>query len=151
MKKVILFLVLSLGLLSEADAGSFIYPFDQIAAPSCRFSTWSTLTGDCKIPLPRIVGANYAKYKTDTTYRRIYSVLYEGTYDYDWDVGYGSHEGVDIATSAGTPVRAIGDGNVVVAGSLSGWGNTVSIKHKLADGRYIWSNYAHLSKILVSK
>ncbi|MDD5376733.1 MAG: M23 family metallopeptidase [Candidatus Gracilibacteria bacterium] len=151
MKRSFLSFFLFLVGIQAASAGSFVYPLDQIAAPSCRFSTWASLGSDCKIPLPRIIGADYTKYKTDTMYRRIYSVLWEGTYDYGWDVGYGSHEGVDIATSAGTPVRSIGDGNVVVAGWLAGWGNTVSIKHKLADGRYIWSNYSHLSKINVAK
>ncbi|MDD2891762.1 MAG: M23 family metallopeptidase [Candidatus Gracilibacteria bacterium] len=137
--------------IQSAVAGSFVYPLDQIAKPSCRFSTWGTLDNGCKMTLPRIEGADYVKYKNNTDYRRIYSVLWEATYDYGWDVGYGSHGGVDISTSAGTPVRSIGDGEVVTAGWLAGWGNTVSIKHKLADGRYIWSNYAHLSKIFVSK
>ena len=59
--------------------------------------------------------------------------------------------GVDIATSEGTPVRAIGDGEVVVAGWQNGWGNTVSIKHTLSDGTKIWSNYAHLSAISTTK
>lgn len=136
---------------SSASAGAFIYPFDKIASPSCRFSAWSTLGPECKIDLPRITGADYAKFKTNTTYRRIYSVLWGATYDYGWDVGFGSHGGVDIATSAGTPVRSIGDGEVVVAGWVNGWGNVVSIKHKLADGRFIYSNYAHLSKIIAVK
>lgn len=151
MKKAFLFLLCSLALFSEATAGSFIYPFDQVASPACRFSAWSTLSPGCKIALPRIAGAEYSKFKDDKNYRRIYSVLWGSTYDYGWDTGYGSHGGVDIATSAGTPVRAIGDGEVVVAGSLAGWGSTVSIKHRLADGRYIWSNYAHLSKIIAQK
>jgi hypothetical protein len=54
---------------------------------------------------------------------------------------------VDIATSAGTPVRSIGEGTVVVAGWESGWGNVVAVKHTLSDGTVIYSNYAHLSKI----
>jgi murein DD-endopeptidase MepM/ murein hydrolase activator NlpD len=79
----------------------------------------------------------------------VYTVLWEGTYDYGWDVGQGSHMGVDIATSLGTPVYAIGDGEVLVAGWQSGWGNTISIKHTLDDGSNIYSNYAHLSAISV--
>ena len=39
----------------------------------------------------------------------------------------------------------------MIAGWLNGWGNVVSIKHTLADGTKIWSNYAHLSKISVTK
>lgn len=56
---------------------------------------------------------------------------------------------MDIATSAGTPVRSIGDGNVVYAGWLNGWGNVVTVKHTLSDKTVIYSNYAHLSKILI--
>ena len=137
-----------------ADGGSgttFVYPFAQIAVPSCRFSEWSTLGDDCRMSIPRIEGADYTRYSSNSMYRRIYTVLWEGTYDYGWDVGHGSHEGVDIATSLGTPVQAIGDGVVVVAGWESGWGNVVSIRHTLADGTNIWSSYAHLSKILVGK
>lgn len=101
--------------------------------------------------LPRIEGANYSAYKDNTLYRRVYSVLWGATYDYGWDTGFGGHMGVDIATSEGTPVRAIGDGEVVVAGFQNGWGNVVSIKHTLSDGTKIWSNYAHLSAISVTK
>lgn len=151
MKK--LFLTLSFLLLSAdiASAGSFVYPFDMIAKPACRFAPWGTLNGDCKMTLPRIEKADYTKYKTDTTYRRIYSVLYGSTYTYGWDVGFGSHQGIDIATSQGTPVRSIGDGEVISASMQNGWGNTVSIKHKLANGTYVYSNYAHLSKIIATK
>ena len=39
----------------------------------------------------------------------------------------------------------------MVAGFQSGWGNVVSIKHTLSDGTKIWSNYAHLSAISVTK
>ena len=87
----------------------------------------------------------------DPLYRRVYSVLWGATYDYGWDRGNGSHGGVDIATAAGTPVRSIGDGTVVTAGFLTGWGNVVTVKHTLADNTVIYSDYAHLSKILVAK
>jgi hypothetical protein len=134
-----------------AHAGNFVYPFEKIAAPSCKWNVWSTLSDDCKIDLPKIAGADYAKYEKNQTYRRIYSVLWGTTYDYGWDLGLGSHLGVDIATSAGTPVRSIGDGEIITAGWSNGWGNVVTVKHFLADKTVIYSNYAHLSKILVTK
>lgn len=138
-------------IIDGARAAGFVYPFDTIAKPSCRFSAWSTLGDDCKMQIPRITAADYTNYKNNTEYRRIYSVLWWATYTYGWDSGYGSHAGVDIATALGTPVRSIWDGTVVVAGSLSGWWNTVSVKHILSDGKAVYSNYAHLSKIGVSK
>ncbi|MDD2487749.1 MAG: M23 family metallopeptidase [Candidatus Gracilibacteria bacterium] len=150
MKKIIIGLLLSASFY-QASAGNFIYPFDKVANPKCRFSSWSSLGSECKIDLPRIANADYTKYKTDSTYRKVYSILWGATYNYGWDVGYGSHLGVDIATSAGTPVRSIGDGEVVNAGWLAGWGNTVSIRHRLSSGKDIYSNYSHLNKIIAKK
>lgn len=39
------------------------------------------------------------------------------------------HAGTDYAAASGTPVRAIGDGVVVAAGRMSGYGNMVDIRH----------------------
>ena len=90
-KYIFLIFFLFLGIQS-ASAGSFVYPFDQIAKPACRYSPWGTLDDGCKMALPHISGADYAKYKDNKEYRRIYSVLWGATYTYGWDVGYGSHE-----------------------------------------------------------
>lgn len=151
MKKYLFSFCVFLAGMQHAFAGSFVYPFDQIAKPSCRFSAWGMLDDGCKMALPRITGADYTRFKDNKEYRRIYSVLWGATYTYGWDIGYGSHGGVDIATAQGTPVRSIGDGEVVSAGWQSGWGNVISIKHTLADGKAIYSNYAHLSKTSVTK
>ncbi|WP_256105570.1 LysM peptidoglycan-binding domain-containing M23 family metallopeptidase [Streptomyces sp. ODS05-4] len=61
-----------------------------------------------------------------------------------WSSGY--HTGVDFAASTGTPVKAVGPGTVVSAGSGGAYGNEVVIKHE--DGNY--SQYAHLSSLGVS-
>lgn len=155
MKKLILagcLFFLGIGITSTVSAADFGYPFVEIAKPACRKDAWSTLGADCKMALPRIVGADYQKYKGDTQFRRIYTVLWGATYDYGWDVGLGSHMGVDIATSAGTPVLSIADGTVVKSDFNSGgWGNYVTIKHTLADKTVIYSNYAHLSAKSVNK
>lgn len=150
-KTVLFFFAFFIAGAHSVSAGSFVYPFDRIAKPACRYSPWGTLDDGCKMALPRITGADYGKFKDDKEYRRIYSVLWGATYNYGWDVGFGSHGGVDIATAQGTPVRSIGDGEVVSAGWQSGWGNVVAIKHTLADGKSIYSNYAHLSKTSVTK
>ena len=52
------------------------------------------------------------------------------------------HRAIDYAAPQGTPVVAIADGEVTVAGSEGGLGITVEIEH----GQYK-SQYAHLSKI----
>ena len=51
-----------------------------------------------------------------------------------------NHRGTDYAASSGTPVRAIGDGVVVTAGRMSGFGNVIDLRH--ANG--FVSRYGHL-------
>lgn len=58
---------------------------------------------------------------------------------------------MDIATSAGTPVLSIADGEVVESNFSSGWGNYITIKHTLADNTNIYSNYGHLSRRILNK
>lgn len=58
----------------------------------------------------------------------------------------GTHTGLDIATSAGTPIRAASSGTVVHAGWSGGYGYLVKIQHTDAIQTY----YAHCSKIYVS-
>ena len=50
------------------------------------------------------------------------------------------HKGTDYAASAGTPVRAIGEGTVIRAGWGSGYGNVLEIRHR--NG--FVSRYGHL-------
>ncbi len=40
-----------------------------------------------------------------------------------------AHKGVDFAAPIGTPVRAAGDGKVIVAGRQNGYGNVVILQH----------------------
>ncbi len=57
-----------------------------------------------------------------------------------------SHRAIDYAAALGSPVRSVGDGQVVYAGwNSSGYGNMVSIRHN----ETFTTNYAHLSKIYV--
>ncbi|MDD5769999.1 MAG: M23 family metallopeptidase [Candidatus Gracilibacteria bacterium] len=125
----------------------FVYPIKTISKVDCRFQDFSTLGDECKMPLPILKTLDYEKYKNDyNLYRRVYTILWGSTYDYGWDVGNGGHGGVDIATAKGTPIYAITDGKVVLAKNIVGRGNTVKIEH-IVNGRKVYSNYAHLSKI----
>ena len=51
-----------------------------------------------------------------------------------------AHKGTDYAASAGTPVRAIGDGVVVRAGWSGGYGNMLELRHR---NGYV-TRYGHL-------
>ncbi|WP_413739390.1 murein DD-endopeptidase MepM [Sodalis sp. RH14] len=55
------------------------------------------------------------------------------------------HRGVDFAMPVGTPVLAVGDGEVVVSKNGDGAGNYVAIRH----GRQYTTRYMHLKKLLV--
>jgi Peptidase family M23/Putative peptidoglycan binding domain len=56
------------------------------------------------------------------------------------------HTGTDYPAVTGAPVLAAGDGTVVSAGGIAGYGNLVVLAH----GSGVTSWYAHLSRILVS-
>lgn len=53
-----------------------------------------------------------------------------------------AHKGVDYAAPTGTPIRATGDGRIVLRGQHGGYGNTVIIQH---GSRYS-TLYAHMSR-----
>ncbi|WP_436738204.1 M23 family metallopeptidase [Streptomyces sp. BBFR102] len=58
-----------------------------------------------------------------------------------WSTGL--HTGVDFVVPTGTPVKAIGPGEVLAAGAGGAYGNQVVIRHE--DGTF--SQYAHLSQV----
>ncbi len=62
-----------------------------------------------------------------------------------WSSGY--HTGVDFPVGTGTPVYAVGDGQVFDTGYNSAYGNFVEIYH----GNNVYSFYAHASSVSVSK
>lgn len=125
------------------------YPLKEISKPWCRFLSWAEHNQNCIIELPRIENADYKKYINDINYRIIYSVLWTSTYENWWDVWYWSHIWVDIASAKWTPVYSIFDWEIVVAKNLAWRWNTVVIKHFI-NWKYIYSVYAHLSKIEIN-
>ena len=59
-----------------------------------------------------------------------------------------AHQGIDIGSPNGTPIKAAADGTVTFAGyTTGGYGNLVVISH----GNNIETYYGHASKIYVSK
>lgn len=127
---------------------SLVYPTDQVSKIECRTQEWSTLSDACKIKLPIIEGADYAKYATNTVYTDTYTVLFGGNYLSGWDMEKGSHYGIDLASSRGTPLYAIAQGKVYYAGPQAGYGNVVKIQF-LYNGKMYFATYGHMDQILV--
>ncbi len=79
--------------------------------------------------------------------------------EFDWPVQGGKltsrfgprwgrmHEGIDIGARAGTPIRSVGDGEVIYASRLGGYGNVVIVKH----GAGVATFYAHNRRNRVKK
>lgn len=63
-----------------------------------------------------------------------------------------NHTGIDFAVPIGTPICACYDGEVIVVKELNySYGYYVVIKHKLEDGKTIYTLYAHNSVLLVKQ
>jgi murein DD-endopeptidase MepM/ murein hydrolase activator NlpD len=77
--------------------------------------------------------------RTPVNFRRITSVF--GLREHPIFGTWRNHTGTDYAAPMGTPVRAIGDGVVVNAGWMGGYGRVIDIRH--ANG--FVSRYGHLS------
>jgi murein DD-endopeptidase MepM/ murein hydrolase activator NlpD len=76
----------------------------------------------------------------------------DGTYRYGSTMGgrFQQHQGVEFNNPAGTPVRAIGDGQVVFAGAAEQGANTVAILHdRRLDNSFVFSTYYHNTSIAV--
>lgn len=62
-------------------------------------------------------------------------------------LGYNKmHKGIDFAASTGTPIYAAGDGVVLKAGRVNGYGNYVKLRH---NGQ-LSTAYGHMSRIAVA-
>ena len=55
-----------------------------------------------------------------------------------------THAGCDMGAASGSPILAVMDGTVVDTGNAGGYGNMVTIRHKLANGKTVYSRYAHM-------
>lgn len=148
MKKIIkiLFWICLYLFVLNANA-QIVYPIQTMSKPECRFQNYSSLWSDCIQNLPILKTKDYITYKNDyNIYRRIYTVLWWASYTYWWDVWYGWHSWVDIATAKWTPVYSITDWTVLYAWNVAWRWNVVKISH-IINWKTIYSWYAHLSKI----
>jgi murein DD-endopeptidase MepM/ murein hydrolase activator NlpD len=74
------------------------------------------------------------------------------TYTYGSTMGgnFQQHQGVEFNVPEGTPIHAIGDGEVVLSGEAEAGALTVVIRHdEPIDGQVVWSTYFHNSELTV--
>lgn len=86
--------------------------------------------------------------KNPVSYKYISSGYTSGLrYISAFDISTG-HRAIDYAAASGSPVRTVGEGQVISAGwNKQGYGNFISIRHNETFS----TNYAHLSKIYVRR
>lgn len=130
---------------------AWTYPVKQVSKPTakCKFNLWKDLWPACKVNLPKLTPKDYKTKVKDMFYRRIYTVLWASSYKYWWDQLNWTHLWVDIATSKWTPVYSIWDGKVVFVWWKKWRWKVIIIRHRF-KWKYIYSNYTHLSKIVVT-
>jgi hypothetical protein len=79
----------------------------------------------------------------DPAYFKLFNVWHTGE---DWN-GRGGGD-----TDLGDPIYAISHGKVVEFGNYPpSWGNIILLEHALPDGTRVWSQYAHLDRIMVGQ
>ena len=133
-------------------------------------SEWKGIRESIQASLPARFRASVHNGREDEELEQILVVLHRelqqmiSSFPSDWPVqgqvvsGFGMraspwtgaqefHAGLDIPKPVGTPVHAPGDAVVESAGDRGGKGRTITLDH----GQEITTEYAHLSKILVSE
>ena len=114
-----------------------------------KVHTFRQAPGDCKKAMPT--------YKTSSDRDDIYSMQYMSSYEKTTE-GSGHHSGVDIRVPVGTPILAVMNARVHKVGDQPrGFGKYIVLEHPNVpdpndpNGKTttLYSNYAHLSSILV--
>ena len=118
----------------------------MVSQPSCKQQDRENHNEACKLSIEDI--SKPGNGNTSVVSRLIFSVLWGASFIDGRDVDLGGHAGIDIVSAKGTPVTAIGHGEVIRAGGLFGFGKSITIKHLYKD-EYIYSNYSHLNTIEV--
>lgn len=146
--------IIPIGLVIKANSDNIVFPLKEISKLDCRFEEFWKLSSNCKMKVLILKSKDYNKYINKdgwyNDYTRLYTVLWGSSYKYGWDVWHWGHIWTDIATSKWTPVYAIADWEIKIAKNTLWLWNTISINHTIR-GKFISSNYGHLSKILVKK
>jgi hypothetical protein len=139
----LLFIMIRVGLITTITTLGRNFPLQEVAQPGCRWTPWASLDENCKIDI-------IAWSKQEDIGRLLFSALWGTNYQTPLTPKSGGHPSLDMPTSEGTPVYAIHAGEVMSASERSGYGLSITIKHDF-NGKTIFSNYSHLSELLVKK
>jgi len=121
----------------------------EVSAHPDRYTTWqpaantilNTLTtpsGDTDVDVPETTTVVFplpsgSWVETSSYGMRIHPISGKPTF----------HAGIDLAAKDGTPILAVADGTVTFAGTLSGYGHAIDIKHTIG-GQQVISRYGHM-------
>lgn len=139
----LLLIMIRVGLITTITTLGWNFPLQEVAEPSCRWTAWDKLSEDCKVDIVK-----WSHNKDIGTL--LFSALWWTSYDTPQTPKSWWHPSLDLPTSEGTPVYAINDGEVINASERAGYGLSITIKHTI-DWEVIFSNYSHLSEMLVKK
>lgn len=85
--------------------------------------------------------------------QEVFDVLEGHGYHFGEDINreYNEEENEDGNIDFGDPIYCIGDGVVedIDSGTVPSWGKVVVVRHRLVDGRNVWSIYAHIEDVFV--
>lgn len=93
------------------------------------------------LPLPSLVNRVTSGYG--------WRVTPAGTADYGGKGGY-VHAGIDYGLACGSPLFAVADGTVWLAGPAGSAGNAIGLSHGIVNGYAFATRYHHLSAVSVS-
>jgi len=120
----------------EAKGGSFDYSDNSCEISSGGGGNSGSNAGGCVNET-----MNYSGIPRNTFTEPVNGYITQGFGCVDW--GNGAHDGIDIANSYGTVIKAVGNGTVDTAGWLGGYGYAVIIKHTFGTRR-VYSIYGHM-------
>lgn len=139
----LLLIMIRVGLITTITTLWRNFPLKEVAQPSCRWTQRDSLDKDCKID---IVAWSQQK----DIWTLLFSALRWTSYETPTTAKSGGHPSLDLPTSEGTPVYVIHDGEVINASERAWYGLSITVKHSL-NNKAIYSNYSHLSEMLVKK
>jgi len=118
-----------------------------------RLCAWAVAFRDYPAPESDVAGpSDRSHFRFERPVRPADNPHLDQTYTYGSTMGgnFQQHQGVEFNVPEGTPIHAIGNGEVAFAGEAEAEALTVVIRHdEPIEGDVVWSTYFHNSELLV--